>query len=664
MAQKRSTMNKLIKFSKTIIAIAMMIAVCLPSLAHDFEIDGIYYNILSETDKTVEVTYKGSHSASYVDDYSGYVTIPSSILYNTYSYTVTHIGDEAFAYSRQLTSVSIPKSISTIGIKAFSSCEHLTSIYIPNSIVSIGSSAFSSCPCLTEITIPNSVTSIGESAFSGCSGLTSIIVENGNNKYDSRDNCNAIIETISNTLISGCKSTIIPNSVTTIGKGAFSGCRGLTEITIPNSVTAIGEYAFSSCEGLTSVSIPNSVTTLEYRVFFYCSSLTTITLGNSITKIGEDAFNNCTCLKSVIIPNSTTDIGKNAFYDCSSMTYISMGNSIRYIGEHAFGNCTKLSDVNISDLSAWCEITFDDSRANPLHLGGTLKLNGIQISNLIIPNNIKEIKDFAFYNCKGVNSAIIGNSVTTIGYYSFYKCTDLTSMTIPNSVDSIKEAALRECNINILHLPKSVEYVGPINNYADVCYCHNPTPPLGGGRTSNRLFVPKGSMMAYATAEGWKEAEQIMEFEVEDTTKPTLSIAYPEGGVLKQKVDNGESIEFQIVPANNWKCHSITFNGVDVTTQLDATGRYTTPSITSDSQLSIVFIKNDGGVANTINDNNINVKASGNVISIVGADDFSDVKIYNTAGNMIYNGYEKTIALDGNGVYILTVEGRTFKFAM
>ncbi|MCI7555446.1 MAG: leucine-rich repeat domain-containing protein, partial [Bacteroidales bacterium] len=140
----------------------------------------------------------------------------------------------------------------------------------------IGKWAFSSCSSLTSVTIPTSVTSIGECAFAYCSSLTSIVVESSNTMYDSRENCNAIIETASNTLIAGCQSTTIPNSVTSIGDGAFYGCSSLTSVTIPNSVTSLGESAFRGCSSLTSVTIPNSVTSIGEDAFQACSSIADI----------------------------------------------------------------------------------------------------------------------------------------------------------------------------------------------------------------------------------------------------------------------------------------------------------------------------------------------------------------------------------------------------
>jgi hypothetical protein len=176
-------------------------------------------------------------------------------------------------------------------------------------------------------------------------------------------------------------------------------------------------------------------------------------------------------------------------------------------------------------------------------------------------------------------------------------------------------------------------------------------------------MVPKGSMTSYMIADGWRHFAKIQEFEVDDAVKPVLTIAYPEGGVIKQKVDNSTILELQIVPSNGWKCNSVTFNGVDVTNNLDADGNYNTPSITADSQLSIVFVKDAVGVESTLA-NDIKVCVNGNTVTILGADEFDDVEIYNTSGINVYNGIEKSITLDSNGIYILTVEGETFKFAM
>lgn len=203
---------------RQLLILALMLFVASSVFAVEVQINGLWYNLFDDEAKAEIIQAKND------DNYSGDIVIPKTVRYNNTDYTVTSIANWAFY-----------------------ECTSLTSITIPNSVTSIGIYAFENCSSLTSISVPYSVKNIGGSAFWGCSSLSTIVVNEGNAKFDSRNNCNAIIESSSNTLVVGCKNTTIPNTVKSIGSSAFQGCSGLTSITIPNGVTSIGGGAFYQC---------------------------------------------------------------------------------------------------------------------------------------------------------------------------------------------------------------------------------------------------------------------------------------------------------------------------------------------------------------------------------------------------------------------------------
>jgi len=319
--------------------------------AHDFEVDGIYYNINSSEKLTVEVTYKGSSYDSYSNEYSGSVVIPESVTYASKTYAVTSIGNYAFSGCSSLTSITIPNSVTSIGDDAFYNCSSLTSLIIPDGVTSIGNGAFSGCSSLISITIGDGVTSIGETAFFFCSSLTSVHIS------DIAAWCNIkFINGFSNPLffakhlyMNGKEITElkIPDGVTSIGSYAFRGCSSLTSVIIPNGVTSIGDNTFQNCSSLTSVTIPNSVTSIGSSAFRYCSSLTSVTIPDGVTSIGNSAFRDCSSLTSITIPNSVTSIGDNTFQNCSSLTSVTIPNSVTSIGDITFYECSSLTSVKV-----------------------------------------------------------------------------------------------------------------------------------------------------------------------------------------------------------------------------------------------------------------------------------------------------------------------------
>jgi len=331
------------------------------------------------------------------------------------------------------------------------------------------------------VTIPNSVKSIGSNAFSLCNGLTSLAVEDGNAVYDSRDNCNAIIKTGDNELILGCQNTIIPNSVTSIGLGAFSQCSGLTSVTIPNSVTSIGSNAFEDCSGLTSVTIPGSVISIGNGAFSRCDGLESVKVSvtdlatfcnNSVIRLVSNNISKPITLidgdgneiKEYIIPNGVTFIGSYAFYGCSGLTSVTIPNSVTSIGSNAFSGCSGLESVivPVTDISAFCNNTIIRQIRNDILTSITLiDANGNEIKEYIIPYSVTSIGNYAFSGCSGLTSVTIPSSVTSIGSSAFLDCSGFTSVPIPNSVTSIGNYAFQNCNkLSSITIPNSVTSIG------------------------------------------------------------------------------------------------------------------------------------------------------------------------------------------------------------
>ena len=611
--------------------------------AYDFQSGDLYYNIPNSSVPYVEVTYQNWRSNNNYSGLTT-ATIPETVIYNGITYNVISIGANAFygcssltsvtipnsvtsidsyafCYCRSLTSVTIPNSVTLIGSEvflgcsslsfpvynahcfaymptsyagaytipesikqivggAFYGCSSLTSVTIPNSVTSIGSNAFEGCSSLTSITIPNSVISVGIAVFSGCNTLTSIVVEEGNTTYDSRDNCNAIIETATNTLIAGCKNTIISNSVTSIGDYAFADCSSLTSITIPNSITSIGYSAFSSCRSLTSLTIPNSVTSIGDYAFYNCSSLTSIAIPNSVTSIGNYAFEgthiylddsnwdkdvlyiddclikaktslsgtytikkntrliadyaflNCTSLTSVTIPNSVTNIGYGVFAACSSLSSITIPNSVTSIGSFAFASCTSLTSIaipnSVTSIGEWafrfCTSITSITIPNSVKSIGAYAFSYCDaLISVTIPNSVRNIEGGTFGSCSSLTSITIPSSINSIGSYAFANCTSLTSLTIPNSVTSIGLGAFHSCESldTVICLAMTPPALGE-----DVFYgCDNPT-----------LFVPCAALSDYQLHEQWGQFTTIEcisseEVETEDVVvesgTTTIIITWP-----------------------------------------------------------------------------------------------------------------------------------------
>ena len=317
---------------------------------------------------------------------------------------------------------------------------NITSVVIEDGVTHIGDNAFFGCSNMESITIPASVMSIGDDAFYSCGSLATITVDANNQVFDSRDSCNAIIRKADNTLILGCKTTVIPASVTSIGASAFSGCSGLTTISIPDGVTSIGTNAFYGCSGLTTVSIPNGVQSIGYSAFSGCSNLESVHISSGVSSIGESAFNNCDKLATITV-------------DVNNQTFDSPEGSNAII---------RTAD---NTLVAGCKTT-------------------------VIPNSVTSIGDQAFWGHDGLTSITIPNSVTSIGMTAFIQCHGLRTVTIGSGVTSIGGGAFMSCDAleSVTIYATSVPTLG-----SDVFW---------GNKSGRKIFVPTASLSDYKAAWG------------------------------------------------------------------------------------------------------------------------------------------------------------------
>ncbi|MBQ9338721.1 MAG: leucine-rich repeat protein [Paludibacteraceae bacterium] len=476
--------------------------------AEKVKIGDLYYN-LDATNQTAEVTYKSHTNHRYNEDWNvTTANIPTSVTYNSVTYSVTSIGDFAFSRCSGLTSVTIPNSVTNIGNQAFNGCTGLTSVTIGNSVTSIGDFAFSRCSGLTSVTIPNSVTSIGDYAFAGCIGLTSIIVENGNSMYDSRNNCNAIIKTANNELILGCQNTIIPNSVTEIGDNAFADCSVLISVTIPNSVTSIGREAFYNCTSLTSVTIEAGTPPTIGEYCFYYTDTNPLNI-------------------SVYVPCGTLDAYKNAAgwsdyaskikyapYPSYAITKKAENGHITTSSTGIFTMCDEHSVICTANPNSGCYFVrwADGSTENPRTIELTQDTTMEAIFDYLLTGKCGKDSTLTWtfepasmaLNITGkaalsenytygtfIESLTIGNEVTTIGEDAFYKCTNLKNVIIGSAVKVLEESAFYRCS--------AIETIT----------CYGQRPPtvnqnaLYGLDYSTIVYVPADYLNTYKMHDAW-----------------------------------------------------------------------------------------------------------------------------------------------------------------
>ena len=352
----------------------------------------------------------------------------------------------------------IPDSVESISDYAFAFCKNLAKVTIPDSVTSIGDSAFYDCENLAKVTIPDSVTGIGDSAFSGCTSLMRVDITDlaAWCKMSLGDNNNPPFSCEYDLYLNGelVENLVIPDGVASIGRNAFYLCTGLTSITIPDSVTSIGDSAFYGCENLERVDITDLAAWCKINYDDRYVRSNPLYYAHNLYLDGE-------LVENLVIPDGVTCIGKYAFIDCYSIRSVTIPDSVTSIGRGAFYTCKNLNRVDITDLAAWCKIDFESTDSNPLYDAHNLYLNGELVENLVIPDGITRVNDYAFSGYSSIRSVTIPDSVTSIGASSFSGCTGLASVTIPDSLTSIGRYAFSGCSSLMgITIPDSVTSIG------------------------------------------------------------------------------------------------------------------------------------------------------------------------------------------------------------
>ena len=620
---------------KSILRKLMLIAVlltCVNAFAHDFEVDGIYYNITSDSDLTVAVTYRGDSYNSYNNEYSGQVTIPESVTYNSNTYSVTSIGGSAFSgcsIKKTIWLVNTPPSgytnlsskIHYVANNQYTSLSNVTVYTYLSSMFEVGgikyvpvSPSERTCDAIdcaydstaVNINIENTV------SFKGIEmtvkGIKPYICYSNNNIKSIKLNYN---ENIGDYAFSNCtsiKSAEIKSS--DIGNEAFSKCSALKTLTV--NANNIGDYAFSESATMNLATFDVKAKTLGDYSFKGCTKVESITLSDDLTSIGNGAFNNCSNLETMVIPNTVTSMGEYLFSGCSSLENVTVGTGVKAInqyafsgcsklpnitipsnvesiGDYVFNNCTSLAQVSIANRDT--ELSLGSNGSNPLfyscpldsvYIGGNITYpttsskgyspfyRNTKLRSVVVTDKETEISDNEFYGCTNLKNISMGDGVKKIGNWAFSGCSSLDYFAFGSGMKSIGNEAFSDCTA----MTKLVSNTG--------------TPPTCGtqalddiNKWSCELFVPKSAVSAYQGANQWKE--------------------------------------FFFITGTE-----------------------------------------SSGVESTLTDNDVNVVVKNGNIVVNGADN-ANIEVYSTNGLCVYNGTDTGIALNTKGLYIVRVNGKSFK---
>ena len=476
-----------------------------PADQYDFEAGGICYRYGDNAGEAVVACRTDAF-----DSYHGNVVVPSQVTVGGRTMTVTRIGKSAFRDCDNLVTVTLPATIKHIDAYAFRTCSSLTTVNLPAGLETIGDQAFTNCVSLESVYISSSVREIGYKSFLNCTGLNRVEIDDIQSWIDLR-----LDGQYSNPLLYGHR--------------LYCGGQEIKHLVLPSTLTTVPDYKFLGFSGMTSLTLPEGLTAIGHSSFAGCSSLSGVELPSTLTTIGIEAFKECTGLQHLVLPPAVTRIGNRAFEGCHGMTGVGFTMPVATIGTDAFNGCTSLTRVEVPDLGTWLRNGFVSANSNPLKFAGHLYVDGVEMTDIVIPDDLDKVGDYAFYNFTAMTTVTMGKRLTSIGTAAFALCKGLKDVVIGDGVTSIGEKAFSTSSaLESLTIGKSVTTIGDRAFFActalNQVLCRSQEPPVASNVMwfSNStcaqatLMVPEAAVVAYSKANEWKRFDHIVAVSIDD----------------------------------------------------------------------------------------------------------------------------------------------------
>lgn len=591
------------------------------AIAADFEVDSISYNVLSLTELTCGVVSSSKTSPEIV--------IPETVTYNSYSLTVTSIEESAFE-KNGLKSIILPNSVKNIGNSAFRNCENLNNISLGEGVETIGNNAFTSCIGLKSILIPKSVQHIGTQAFYGASSLEAVHITDLSawcriyfdyKEYGSYGSTANPIVYANNLYLNGnlVTSLRIPDDVTGgIPCYAFTGCKCLTEVIIPQNITQVGFRSFAGCTNIKNLIIEDGDTPLnvhyawyyhsDYPGWFKDSPIETLYIGRNIE-------------------NTKSDF--SAFRENNELTELTFGKSVTAIEEYSFANCENIQNIKVLS-SVPPTINAENAFSTKTYTNAIVSVPQGSLSEYQSATHwmsffaLKEQTDVQTYKLSANYNDTFGKVLINGSAQgpTFVEENSIVEFTIiPYNKYMVEKVLLNGIDIT--------------NNLSENKYTVN---SISEDQTLDVIFAERDDIQ--------------------------MTISHAENGSVTIDADYGQSFKIDITPNSGWMLNTVTFNGSDVTSQIND-GWYTTPEITEASTISIVFESmNDNVVETRISDSNIKVYGYNKSITVSGVEPTDTIYVFNANGQQIFSGNDTTINIANTGIFFVKVAGKTFKVAL